>query len=168
MSKEAFAELNRAREESEEPLFANPRNAAAGSLRQLDHRVTASRKLKIYLYHVENPLSLGLTSQWEILEWLKDHGLPTQPSKRLCDDIEQIEEYLDHWDGKRFESSINTDGVVLKLNDLRQRERMGVTAKAPRWAIAFKFPPEEKKTRILDIEISVGRTGTLKIGRAHV
>ncbi len=161
MSKEAFAELNRAREESEEPLFANPRNAAAGSLRQLDHRVTASRKLKIYLYHVENPLSLGLTSQWEILEWLKDHGLPTQPSKRLCDDIEQIEEYLDHWDGKRFESSINTDGVVLKLNDLRQRERMGVTAKAPRWAIAFKFPPEEKKTRILDIEISVGRTGTL-------
>ena len=98
MSKEAFAELNRAREKSKEPLFANPRNAAAGSLRQLDHRVTASRKLKIYLYHVENPLSLGLTSQWEILEWLKDHGLPTQPSKRLCDDIEQIEEYLDHWE----------------------------------------------------------------------
>ncbi|MDR3332812.1 MAG: NAD-dependent DNA ligase LigA [Synergistaceae bacterium] len=161
IAREDFAELNRIREEAEEPLFANPRNAAAGSLRQLDHRVTASRKLRVYLYHVQNASELGLASQSELLEWLADEGLPTQEHNRICGDISEINEYLEEWGRTRFSNSINTDGVVLKLNDLGLRERLGATSKAPRWAIAFKYPPEEKRTRVLDIEISVGRTGAL-------
>ena len=161
MAREDFAELNRLREESEEPLFANPRNAAAGSLRQLDHRVTASRKLRIYLYHVRNAHGLGIKKQSGLLEWLAEEGLPTQGHDRLCSCRDDITRYLEEWGAERFSNSVNTDGVVLKLNDLALRERLGNTSKAPRWAIAFKFPPEEKRTRILSIEISVGRTGAL-------
>ncbi len=161
MTREDFAELNRAREEAEEPLFANPRNAAAGSLRQLNHHVTASRKLKIYLYYIQDAAKHGIGSQWELLERLSAWGLPTQRSKALCSNLSQIEEYLALWGNERLTNSVNTDGVVLKLNDLALREWLGSTAKAPRWAIAFKFPPEEKRTKILDIEITVGRTGAL-------
>ncbi|MDR1482688.1 MAG: NAD-dependent DNA ligase LigA [Synergistaceae bacterium] len=161
MAREDFAELNRRREEDGESLFANPRNAAAGGLRQLDHRVTASRKLRIYLYHVRDARSLGIKSQSELLEWLEEEGLPTQGHARLCSDRGGIARYLEEWGRERFSNPINTDGVVLKLNDLASRERLGSTSKAPRWAIAFKFPPEEKRTRVLDIEISVGRTGAL-------
>ncbi|MDR3353415.1 MAG: NAD-dependent DNA ligase LigA [Synergistaceae bacterium] len=161
MAREDFAELNRLREEAEEPLFANPRNAAAGSLRQLDHKVTASRKLRIYLYHVRNARDLGIKNQSGLLEWLGEEGLPTHGHDRLCSCRDDITRYLGEWGSERFSNSVNTDGVVLKLNDLALRERLGNTSKAPRWAIAFKFPPEEKRTRVLDIEISVGRTGAL-------
>jgi DNA ligase (NAD+) len=161
MAREDFAELNRIREEDEEPLFANPRNAAAGSLRQLDHRVTASRKLKIYLYNVHNAQGLGIRTQEELLEWLTLEGLPTQGEHRLCSNRTEVYEYLGKWGERRFSNSINTDGVVVKLNSLSLRERLGTTSKAPRWAIAFKYPPEEKRARVLDIEISVGRTGAL-------
>jgi DNA ligase (NAD+) len=161
MSREDFAELNRSREEAEEPLFANPRNAAAGSLRQLDHRVTASRKLRIYLYHVQNPVRLGISTQWNMLDWLAAAGFPTQRSRRLCRTLDEAEKYFEAWGAERFINSVNTDGVVMKLNDVRLRDELGSTAKAPRWAIAFKYPPEEKKTRLLDIMISVGRTGAL-------
>ncbi|MDR3076661.1 MAG: NAD-dependent DNA ligase LigA [Synergistaceae bacterium] len=161
MAREDFAELNRSREEDGLPLFANLRNAAAGSLRQLDHRVTASRKLKIFLYNVNDALSLGIETQHGLLRWLEGEGLPTQGHDRLCRTDEEVYKYLDDWDGARFGDSVNTDGVVVKLNSLALREHLGSTSKAPRWAIAFKFPPEEKRTKILDIEISVGRTGTL-------
>jgi DNA ligase (NAD+) len=161
MARTDFAELNRTREEAGLPLFANPRNAAAGSLRQLDHRVTASRRLKIYLYHVNDAPSLGIGSQSGILEWLADEGLPTQGHDRACRSVEEIYKYLDDWGAERFSNPINTDGVVVKLDDLGLRDRLGSTSKAPRWAIAFKFPPEEKMTRVLDIEVSVGRTGAL-------
>ena len=161
MAREDFAELNRAREEAEEPLFANPRNAAAGSLRQLNHHVTASRKLRIYLYHIQDAEKFGIATQCEMLEWLREHGLPTQEHNRICHDLKEVESYLEEWGRLRFENSINTDGVVLKLNDLSLRQVLGSTAKAPRWAIAFKFPPEEKRTKVLGIEISVGRTGAL-------
>jgi DNA ligase (NAD+) len=161
MSRDDFAELNRSREESEEPLFANPRNAAAGSLRQLNHHVTASRKLKIFLYHLQNATSFGVETQWDLLQWLADRGLPTQRSRRLCVTLEEVEEYLAAWGDARFTNPINTDGVVMKLNDLALRAELGSTAKAPRWAIAFKYPPEEKRTKILDILVSVGRTGAL-------
>ncbi|GHV50936.1 DNA ligase [Synergistales bacterium] len=161
MSREDFAELNRTREKEDKPLFANPRNAAAGSLRQLDVRVTASRRLKIYLYHTLGAENLGVKTQKELLEWLASRGLPTQESSRLCASMSDVEQYLDEWGGKRFTNSINTDGVVMKLNDLSLRETLGSTAKAPRWAIAFKYPPEEKRTRVIDIIVSVGRTGAL-------
>ena len=161
MAREDFAELNRAREEEELPLFANPRNAAAGSLRQLDPNVTASRKLKIYLYHVDDARALGIETQHGILRWLESEGLPTQGHDRLCETGGEIYGYLDEWDKARFSNSINTDVVVVKLDSLALRERLGSTSKAPRWAIAFKYPPEEKMTKITGIEVSVGRTGTL-------
>lgn len=161
MAREDFADLNRIREEAEEPLFANPRNAAAGSLRQLNHRVTALRKLRIFLYYVQDATQYGIARQSEMLERLKTWGLPTQRTMALCSNLEEIEAFLAKWEAERFANSVNTDGVVLKLNDLALRETLGSTAKAPRWAIAYKFPPEEKRTKILDIEISVGRTGTL-------
>jgi DNA ligase (NAD+) len=161
MAREDFAELNRVREEDELPLFANPRNAAAGSLRQLDHKVTSSRKLKIYLYHLNDALSFGIGTQSGLLRRLEEEGLPTHGHDRLCFSYEEICKYLDDWDKARFDDSINTDGVVVKLNSLVGRETLGSTSKAPRWAIAFKYPPEEKRTKVLDIEVSVGRTGTL-------
>ncbi|MDR1515325.1 MAG: NAD-dependent DNA ligase LigA [Synergistaceae bacterium] len=161
MSRDDFAELNRSREESEEPLFANPRNAAAGSLRQLDHRVTASRKLSIFLYQLMDAANFGVRTQWEMLLRLEEMGLPAQRSRRFCGTLEEVEAYLAEWDEARHENPINTDGVVVKLNDLSLRTELGSTAKAPRWAIAFKYPPEEKRSKILDIAVSVGRTGTL-------
>ena len=161
MDKKGFAALNAAREESGEPLFANPRNAAAGSIRQLDPKVTSARKLRIYLYQIVRPEALGIRSQKEILETLRRLGLPVQGAERLCSSLPETESYLDEWTEKRFDHPIDTDGVVIKLNDISARERLGATSKAPRWAIAFKFPPEQKITRITDIEVTVGRTGTL-------
>lgn len=161
MDKKGFAALNAAREEAGEPLFANPRNAAAGSIRQLDPKVTAARKLKIFLYQIVDPKKHGIESQKEMLETICRLGLPVQGSERLCSSLVETEAYLDEWTEKRFGHRIDTDGVVIKLNDIAMRERLGATSKAPRWAIAFKFPPEEKVTRIVDIEVTVGRTGTL-------
>ncbi len=161
MDKKGFAALNAAREEAGEPLFANPRNAAAGSVRQLDPKVTAARKLKIYLYQAVDPNRHGIKSQKEMLETISRLGLPVQGSERLCSSLEEVESYLEEWTEKRFEHPIDTDGVVVKLNDIAMRSMLGATSKAPKWAIAFKFPPEEKVTRIIDIEVTVGRTGTL-------
>lgn len=161
MDKKGFAALNASREEAEEPLFANPRNAAAGSLRQLNPKVTASRNLKIFLYQVVEPQRYGISSQKDMLEMIKRIGLPVQGSERLCSNLDEINTYLQEWMEKRFDHPIDTDGVVVKLNDIELREKLGFTSKAPKWAVAFKFPPEEKVTRIIDIEVTVGRTGTL-------
>lgn len=161
IDKKGFAALNAGREEAGEPLFANPRNAAAGSLRQLDPKITAQRKLRIYLYQVVSPGKYAISTQYEMLKWLEKAGFPQQGAGRRCSSIEEINNYLDEWSEKRFSHPIDTDGVVVKLDELDLREELGATAKAPRWAIAYKFPPEEKKTRLRDIEVTVGRTGAL-------
>jgi DNA ligase (NAD+) len=161
MAREDFAALNRSREEDGLSMFANPRNAAAGSLRQLDPGVTASRKLKIFLYHVNDAESQGILTQNDMLRWLESEGLPTQGHDRLCSERSAISEYLARWGNERFENSINTDGVVVKLDSLPLRNALGSTSHAPRWAIAFKFPPEERRTKVLGIDVSVGRTGAL-------
>lgn len=161
IDKKGFAALNEAREEQGLPLFANPRNAAAGSLRTLDPRETARRKLKIYLYQIIDPEKYGIKTQQQMLEEIQALGLPMQGGERLCDSLAQIEDYLTQWETKRFEHPIDTDGVVVKLNRLALRPALGVTSKAPKWAIAFKFPPEEKLTQIKKIEVTVGRTGVL-------
>lgn len=161
MDKKDFAILNAAREESGEAMFANPRNAAAGSLRQLDPKITASRRLSVYLYQIIEPEKYGVASQQNMLDKLRTWGLPVQGSEKLCTCLDDIYGYLDIWTEGRFEHPIDTDGVVVKLNELRLRDGLGATSHAPRWAIAFKFPPEEKLTRVLDIEVTVGRTGTL-------
>lgn len=161
MSRDDFASLNARREENGEALFANPRNAAAGSLRQLDSRVTASRDLKIFLYAIRSPELLGIATQGDLLSWIGENGLPLHGKHKLCLSFGEIERYLDWWGTERVSSAINTDGVVVKLDDIKRREILGATVKAPKWAIAFKYPPEEKLTKVLDIEVSVGRTGAL-------
>lgn len=161
MDKAGFAKLNETREERGEPLFANPRNAAAGSIRQLNSKITASRNLKIYLYQLIDPLKQEIVSQSGMLGWLRSVGLPVQDGERKCDSIEDVNKYLDEWSQRRFTHPIDTDGVVVKLDDIVRRAELGATSKAPRWAIAYKFPPEEKKTVVKSIEINVGRTGTL-------
>ncbi|MDO5563354.1 MAG: NAD-dependent DNA ligase LigA [Synergistaceae bacterium] len=161
MDKHGFAALNAVREECGEPLFANPRNAAAGSLRQLNPKITASRNLKAFLYQIIEPERHGVFTQHGMLERISELGLPMQGAQKLCGSIEEIEEYLDVWTEERFKHPIDTDGVVVKLDDISERSLLGVTAKAPKWAIAFKFPPEEKLTLIKDIEVTVGKTGTL-------
>lgn len=161
LEREQFAALNEEREERGEPLFANPRNAAAGSLRQLDPSVTARRKLSIYLYSLVSPEARGLTAQGEVLEWLAAKGLPVQKACERHLDGEGVKAFVSRWEEGRFSLPYATDGVVVKLDSLAAWEELGATSHAPRWAIAFKYPPEEKTTRLADILVSVGRTGAL-------
>ena len=161
MDKEGFAKLNETREDAGEPLFANPRNAAAGSIRQLDPKVAASRGLKIYLYQIVYPEKYGVFSQHDMIEKLSSLGLPVQGKERLCHTFSDVKDYIGMWGEKRFSHPIDTDGVVVKLDETALRETLGTTAKAPKWAIAFKFQPEEKISKITDIEVTVGRTGVL-------
>lgn len=161
MKKEDFARINAIREDRGEPLFANPRNASAGSLRQLDPSISASRPLTLFIYHLLRPEQIGLSLQSDILQWLKASGLPVQQDNRLCPSEEEVYAYIEEWREKRHDLPYVTDGVVIKVNDRALWKDLGVTAKSPKWAIAFKYPPEEKFTQVLDIEVSVGRTGTL-------
>jgi DNA ligase (NAD+) len=161
MKKVDFESLNREREETEEPLFANPRNAAAGSLRQLDPSVTRARRLGIFLYQIPGAGDRGLKTQSEVLAWLEKCGFPVQGSERVCRNFEEIRAYVEEYREKRHALAYGTDGVVIKVNSLEDWERLGGTSKSPRWAIAFKYPPEEKMTRVVDIMVSVGRTGAL-------
>ena len=161
MNKEHFAELNRRREEAGEPLFANPRNASAGSLRQLDPSVTSSRPLALFVYYMLDPGNSGLKTQGQILKWLRETGFPTQQQNRICHGPEEVLAFIEEWRDKRHELSYVTDGVVVKVNDRSLWKKLGNTAKSPKWAIAFKYPPEEKLSRVKDIVISVGRTGAL-------
>jgi DNA ligase (NAD+) len=160
--KKAFAALNQAREEAGEPLFANPRNAAAGSLRLLDARITAERKLSAFLYAMARWEGPGApTRHAELLERLEALGFPVSPHRRLAGNLTEIQEFLDAWRTKRHELPFETDGVVLKVDSLADQKRLGQTAKAPRWALAYKFPPEEARTIVKDIIVQVGRTGVL-------
>ena len=161
MLKNIFEEINRQREESEEPLLANPRNAAAGALRQLDSKVTGERQLSFFAYYIVNAEFLGLKKQFDILKWLSDNGFSVQNAAALCENEQEAEKFIEHWRSARHDLPYVTDGVVFKLNDIELWDKLGSTSHAPRWAVAFKYPPEEKETKVLSIEISVGRTGAL-------
>lgn len=161
MFREAFRELNKQREERGEPLFANPRNAAAGSLRQLDPRVTAARPLEIYVYELLYVEGLSIGRHVEALEYLGNLGFPVIPQYTLCRGIDDIWETCLAWQEKREELPYGVDGVVVKVNELDLYDRLGATAKSPRWAIAYKFPAEEAVSRLIDIIVRVGRTGVL-------
>ncbi|MEG1501257.1 MAG: NAD-dependent DNA ligase LigA, partial [Clostridiales bacterium] len=161
MPKEAFKNLNLEREENGEMTFANPRNAAAGSLRQLDAEITAQRKLEIFVYDILSSDGKNLPNQRELLAYLKSQGFPVNPHNFFSHDEEEILAYIDQWQEKRHGLPYDTDGMVIKLDDLRIREEIGSTNRAPRWAMAYKFPPEEAQTRILEIKVGVGRTGAM-------
>lgn len=166
---EVFEQINQEREQAGEQLFANPRNAAAGTLRQLDSRIVAQRQLDFFPYtlhlssqNANSPISIPpLHSQWEALELLASIGFRVNPHCQLCDSLEQVEEYYNDWDTNRHNLPYMTDGVVVKLNGFAIQEQLGFTQKFPRWAIALKYPAEEAPTRIEAISINVGRTGAL-------
>ncbi len=163
MVKSEFARLNEERARRGEPLFANPRNAAAGSVRQLDARITASRPLNIWCYGIGalEGLPDPPATHWERLELLRRLGLRVNPHVQRCESLDEVVEYIRHWESRRHELDYETDGIVIKLDDLSQQERAGATAKSPRWAIAYKYPAEEAVTKVLRIDVNVGRTGAL-------
>ncbi|MFN1208187.1 NAD-dependent DNA ligase LigA, partial [Enterococcus lactis] len=139
--------------------FANPRNAAAGSLRQLDSKVTAHRKLSTFMYNVANYDDLETNTQAGLLEELKDLGFTINPTYRVIKNMDDVHDYIEYYTQRRDELSYGIDGIVIKENDLSLQEQIGTTVKVPKWAIAYKFPPEEVETKLLDIEWTVGRTG---------
>ncbi|MBU1260617.1 MAG: NAD-dependent DNA ligase LigA [Planctomycetes bacterium] len=161
MPKKAFEKLNEEKEQQEQALFANPRNAAAGSLKLLDAKITAQRKLSFFAY------SLGQTSipfaktHYESLEKFKKIGLPVNPNIKKADNIEQVIEICDQWEKRRFKLDYQIDGMVIKIDSLDQREILGATGRAPRWCISYKFAAEQAKTKVLSIDVQVGKTGIL-------
>jgi DNA ligase (NAD+) len=157
----AFQELNQQRERSGESLFANPRNAAAGSLRQLDSSITAKRSLDIYCYGVGQVSGQSFETHWELLESLHHWGLKVNPHRKRCRRIEEVLEFHRELDDFREKLPFEIDGVVIKVNSLRLQETLGTIARSPRWALAFKFKPKQVTTKILDIIVQVGRTGAL-------
>lgn len=160
LSLDVFENINREREEAGNPPFANPRNAAAGTLRQLDSRIVADRQLDFFAYtlHLD---SAELSSQWDCLELLREMGFKVNPNRKCCQSLQEVEDYFDDWETRRRDLPYMTDGVVVKLNSRELQERLGFTQKAPRWAIALKYPAEEVPTRILSVTVQVGRTGAL-------
>jgi DNA ligase (NAD+) len=160
INREDFGQLNRSREELGLLLFANPRNAAAGSLRQLDPRLTAARPLKIFIYGLGEH-NLTLKTQAELLDYLSELRLPVNRNRKICSGPEDVWNYCLKWQEEKSGLPYDIDGIVVKVNDLALQRELGNTARSPRWAIAYKYPPEEKMTKVLDIQVNVGRTGAI-------
>jgi DNA ligase (NAD+) len=161
MPRKAFEQTNAQREAAGEPRFANPRNAAAGSMRQLDSRIVAQRKLDIFLYYLLVDNREPLREHWQNLEALVKMGFKVNPNRRLCKSFDELMAYIQEWESKRDGLEYEIDGIVVKVNDIRLWEELGTTAKSPRWAIAYKYAARQATTRVMDIRAQVGRTGTL-------
>ena len=159
MSIKSFEKLNE--EMTETRIFANPRNAAAGSLRQKDPRVTASRHLDFFGYQIGYMQGMEFHSQWEALQLIRGWGFPVNPHIHLAKSLEEVWEYCKKWEKERFNLPYEIDGVVIKINDLVQQQELGSVARDPRWAIAFKYPPIQVATKLLDIRVNIGRTGSV-------
>lgn len=159
----SFEQINREREQAGEALFANPRNAAAGTLRQLDSRIVARRKLDFFAYtlHIRQDFDSPPRSQWEVLELLQQMGFRVNPERQLCASLVEVQAYCDRWSTERAKLMYMTDGVVIKINSLALQEQLGFTQKFPRWAIALKYPAEEAPTIVERIVTQVGRTGAI-------
>jgi DNA ligase (NAD+) len=165
LGKSDFEKLNAAREKSGLPVFANPRNAASGGVRQLDPKLTAERRLSFFAYQIaalrQAQGDTDIRTQWESLELLKSLGFPVNPHIRQAESVDEVIAYCRQWEERRDELDYEIDGVVIKVGDLALQERLGVVSRDPRWAIAFKFKPREARTKLRDIVVTVGRTGTL-------
>ena len=161
MPKASFIELNKARKEAGEPLFANARNAAAGSIRNLDSNVAKSRKLDAWWYYLEEPEKFNVKTQAEALDFIESLGFKVNPERKVLSNFEEINKYVEEYNKKRNSLPYDIDGIVLKVNDFSLYEEIGYTAKTPKWAIAYKFPPEEVITKLKDIIYTVGRTGKI-------
>lgn len=161
MPKRSFVQLNQDREAEGKDIFANPRNAAAGSLRQLDSKITAKRNLDTFLYTVADFGPMQAKTQYDALEELEKIGFHTNREKRLCHSIDEVWAYIEEYHDKRVDLPYEIDGIVIKVNEFSLQDQLGFTVKAPRWATAYKFPPEEVETLIENIEWTVGRTGVV-------
>ena len=162
MPRSSFEKLNKVQRENNAKLFANPRNAAAGSLRQLDSGITASRDLSMFSYYGRlDSKEVDINSHSNMLDFLKSLGFNVNPEYKVCKNIEEAIEYCKYWDTRRQSLDYATDGVVIKINDFSLQDEMGYTSRAPRWATAFKFPPEEVSTIVEDIQVNVGRSGAV-------
>ena len=159
MSKHVLASLNELRTNQGEPLLANARNAAAGSIRQLDSKIAASRRLDAYWYYFVNAAQLGIKKHSESLLLLDQYGFKTNPERHLCHGIDEVWTYIEQYQKKRHQLAYDIDGIVIKVDDMTLYDKLGYTAKTPRWAIAYKFPPEEVMTKLEDIIFTIGRTG---------
>ena len=157
-----FLRLNEARAERGEQLYANPRNTGAGSIRQLDPKVTASRNMQIWVYSLNSTEGVEfIDSHWKALEWLTNVGFRINPENRLCNSLEEVEDFYRYWLERRHDLPYEADGVVVKVSPLHMQDQLGVVGREPRWAVAYKFPAERATTRLLEIGINVGRTGSL-------
>ena len=159
LPRKSFELLNKERENNNEVLFANPRNAAAGSLRQLDSKITAKRRLSAFIYSIVGDDSI--ISQEHALNIAEDYELPVNPNFKLCKDINEVISYINYWIENKKDLPYDIDGIVIKVNSYSTQEKVGYTQKSPRWATAYKFPEEELATKLLDVELSVGRTGII-------
>ena len=159
MRKDVFQRLNEERQREGKALLANPRNAAAGSVRQLDSKVAANRSLNTFLYHLPQADKYNITSHFETLEFMKKLGFVVNPNIKRVKSIKEVLEYIAYWTEKREGLPYEIDGIVIKLDDLEEQKKLGFTAKYPRWAIAYKFPAQETLTKLQDIKLTVGRTG---------
>src|SRR3989440_9116657 len=159
MSTKGFEKLNE--EMTDNRLFANPRNAAAGSLRQKDPRITATRHLDFFGYQIGYMQGMDFHSQWEALQLIREWGFPVNPHIQLAKSLDEVMDYCKKWERERFNLPYEIDGVVIKINDLAQQQELGTVARDPRWAIAFKYPPIQVATQLLDIRINIGRTGSV-------
>ena len=161
MSKEVFNSINKIREEQGKPLLQNPRNAAAGSIRQLDSKVAAQRKLDSFIYHLPNPEDYGIKTHNEALDFMKELGFKTNSNNRLVGNIDEVMEFINYHTLNRDKLPYEIDGIVIKLNSIKEQKELGFTAKYPRWATAYKFPATEVLTKLTDIIFTVGRTGQI-------
>jgi DNA ligase (NAD+) len=162
LPRRSFTRMNEEREREGEPLFQNPRNAAAGTMRNLDPSLVAKRKLGAFTYQLVNPVASGVSrksSHAETLEWITEMGAPVEPHWQRCENIDAALAFCQKWADGRRSLEFDTDGVVIKVDDLALRDRLGTTAKFPRWATAFKFPAQQAHTKLLKIDVNVGRTG---------
>lgn len=161
LSKEQFSRINRERAEAEQPLFANPRNAAAGTLRQMDPKITAARELDAIFYASGFVEGKTFKTQWEILRFLNDAGFKIMSQAKKVETPAQVIDFINEWGDARETLPYEIDGIVVKVDDLDQQDRLGYTSKAPKWAIAYKYPAEQQVTKLIDIIVSVGRTGAM-------
>ncbi|MBS5787315.1 MAG: NAD-dependent DNA ligase LigA [Clostridioides difficile] len=161
ISKEDFEKVNEQQDDLGLQLFANPRNLAAGSLRQLDSKLTAKRPLDIFVFNLENIDDFSIKTHSSSIEFLKEQGFKVIENYKVCKSIDEVIEHINYWSENRDKLGFEIDGMVIKVNDIEAREAMGNTAKSPRWATSYKFPAEKKTTKILDIVVEVGRTGTI-------
>ena len=161
MSKETLKKINKEREKNGQPLLQNCRNAAAGSIRQLDSKIAASRQLDCWIYHLPNPEDYGIKTHWEALNFMKELGFKTNPNNLLVTDVEGILTYIAAKGKERPSLAYDIDGVVIKVNSIEEQKQLGFTAHHPKWATAYKFPAEEVLTKLTDIIFAVGRTGKI-------